>query len=531
MTGLAKKQILGGLGIYFALRFFSYFFSPGTPLYPANPINWIISAGILLLTTYFLLFRDDRGWLIVAAELVLGGAGSFLEIKGISLRTCLLVVSMLIFAVQKIKGKEYKIIITQNKTIIYLLLFIFFSVGISALRGYYLGNEPKLILADAIPYLFFLYYFPLKQLLLSEKFRQTSFAMLIAAIIGNFIFTYFTLAGFSSGIFVLQDSYYHWFRDVASGKITDYGTGFFRILLNEQLLLVPLLIFFIKNVITNKTAPFIPPLIGEGEDGGDSRVRSSSLPLLGGGQGWGYFAGLIAMALLAILTINITRIYLVALAVGILFLFSRQNWKRWLVYSAGAFIFFIMAFTLTHLAATKGKSLGWEYLGLRLQSIALPQTEDSSLSRLLLLPKILEKIKARPLLGNGLGDTITVFSPIFKQNITTPHFDWGYLEIIAEMGIIGLLAWLSLIIYILFSIKKNKAALAALVGLLVINITSPALFHVLGIIFLAYLLCAYDKPSSTPSSRSSISASPSSSSSLTSISSVATFHQSNGSAM
>lgn len=200
------------------------------------------------------------------------------------------------------------------------------------------------------------------------------------------------------------------------------------------------------------------------------------------------FAG---MTMLSVLAINITRIYLVALAVGILFLFSTKNWKRWLAYSAGALIFFILAFSLTHLAATKGKSLGWEYLGLRLQSIATPQTEDSSLSRLLLLPKIVEKIKLRPILGNGLGDTVTVYSPVFKANITTPHFDWGYLEIIDELGIIGLIAWILVIGYLILRIKQNRGLLASVVALLIINITSPALFHVLGIVLITYILSSH----------------------------------------
>src|SRR5262245_17584906 len=88
---LGKKQTLGGLAIYFTLRIFSYFFSPGTPLYSASIINWIISGGISAAAIYFLIKKDQRGWLIIAAEIILGGVGSFLEIKEISLRTILLV--------------------------------------------------------------------------------------------------------------------------------------------------------------------------------------------------------------------------------------------------------------------------------------------------------------------------------------------------------------------------------------------------------------------------------------------------------
>lgn len=390
----------------------------------------------------------------------MGGAGGFLEIKGVSLRTLLLISAMTIFIYHILKNKQFNVI-WSNETILLIFKALFVIVGLSAIRGYYFGHNLKLILADTISYLFLLYYFPLKQLLASEKFRQTAFNMLMAAIIGNFIFIYLTLAGFSSGVFVLQDSYYHWFRDVANGKITDYATGFFRILTNEQLLIVPLFLWLF------------------------SKLKNENIKNL--------FPAICAESLLATLTINITRIYLVALVVGILFLFSVKNWKRWFAYSAGALIFFIMIFTLTHLAATKGKSLGWEYLGLRLQSIAMPQIEDSSLSRMMLLPKILEKIKLHPLLGNGLGDTVTVFSPVFDASITTPHFDWGYLEIIDELGIIGMIMWILVIGYLISKIKQNKGLLASVVALLVINITSPALFHVLGVVLIVYLLAFSQK--------------------------------------
>lgn len=448
--------------IYSIIRIFSYFFSPGTPLYLANPVNWIISFGILAAAVYFLIKKDQRGWLIIAAELILGGAGSFLEIYGIALRTILLVFAMAIFLYHAITEKKWDLFF-ENKPIFYILLAIYTATGLATIRGFYLGNNPKLILADAIPYIFLLYYFPLKQLLLSEGFRRVTFSMLLASALGSFIFTYFTLAGFSSHIFVLQDSYYHWFRDVASGKITDYSTGFFRIITNEQLLLIPLFLYLFAKQLANKHA--------------------SNSKLL----------QIASVLLLAILTINLTRIYFLGLAIGMLFLFSFKNWKRWLAHSAAALLIFLAIFILTHLAATKGKSLGLEYLGLRLQSIAAPQSEDSSLSRLLLLPKILEKIKDKPVLGNGLGDTVAVYSPIFKDSITTPHFDWGYLEILAEMGALGLLAWLSLIVYTLYHIKKYHNFFAPLIALLFINFTSPALFHVMGIVFIVTYL-ANTKP-------------------------------------
>lgn len=444
--------------IYFIIRVFAYYYSPGTPLYSANPVNWLISAGILASAIYFLWKKDYRGWLIIAGEMILGGAGSFFEIKGISLRTLLLIFSMAIFGYQTIREKQWQILF-ENKTILYLLSGIFLIAGVSALRGYYHNHTLGLIIADIIPYFFFLYYFPLKQLITSEKFRQIISRMIISAIIGSFIFTFFTLGGFSLHLFVLQDNYYHWFRDVASGKITEYGFNFYRIVLNEHLLLIPLLLISLGNIINKKV----------------QKIEA-----------------IIPLFLLGILSVNLTRIFILAMGVGLLFLFSKTNWKRWLLYSITTVVGFFLIFTSVHLLASRGQSLGWEFFGLRLQSIAMPQTEDSSLSRLMLLPKILDKIKKYPVLGTGLGDTVTIFSPIFKENITTPHFDWGYLEITAETGIIGMIIWLLLIGYCLLK-TKDWTLRASLLSLLVINLTSPALFHVLGIVLIVFILSQTQK--------------------------------------
>jgi len=118
---------------------------------------------------------------------------------------------------------------------------------------------------------------------------------------------------------------------------------------------------------------------------------------------------------------------------------------------------------------------------------------------MMLLPKIWEKIKTNPILGNGLGDTVTVYSPIFKKEITTSHYDWGYLEIIGEMGILGILIWMALIWLLFKQTKNNQLSLSLLISLLIINITSPALFHVMGVILIIFLLSFLRKQESSDS--------------------------------
>lgn len=444
--------------VYFAVRLFSYTFTPATPLWAQNPINTLVSFFILALSAYWIYKNDERGWYIVAGEIILGGAGGYLSVGGTSLRTCLLISSLSIYFTQKIY-RERKIFFRQLRTWHYLIFILLIAAILSAACGFYHTHSNGAIISDLIPYFFFLYIFPLSDLYLSDKFRELGKQAILASIFGNAILILFTQAGLSAGIFALQDHYYHWYRDVALGKITDLDFHFYRLVLNEHLLLIPLTLYFIGDIIRNKS----------------TKINILALS-----------------SLLFILANNLTRIYMVALAAGTLILFSVKNWKRWLIVSLSAAVGFILIFVATHTIASRGQSFGLEIFGLRLQSIASPQMEDSSLSRLLLLPKILEKIKSDPIIGQGLGDTVTVYSPIFKTNITTPHFDWGYLEIWAEMGLYGLIAWIAFVGYLFYHILKNKdnnknILTAILISFLVINITSPALFHVFGILLIIIL--------------------------------------------
>ncbi len=450
----SKNTITKFVALYFAVRLFSFFFTPATPLLIQNPLNTLVSFLILALATYWIFKKDERGWYIVALEIILGGSGGYLKLGFISLRTALLLVSTTIFFIQKILLTKITLL-KQIKIEHSLILALIGAACLAALRGLYMNHGRSAIFSDFIPYLFLLYYFPLCELWLLDRFRELGKHAIVAAIFGNALMILITQTGLSSGLFILQDNYYHWYRDVALGKITDLNFHFYRLVLNEHLLLIPLALYFLGDIIKNKI----------------NKINISVL-----------------FSLLFILANNLTRIYIVALAVGTLALFSFKKWKRWLAVSILTTIGFMLIFVIIHTLASRGQSFGLEIFGLRLQSIASPQMEESSLSRLLLLPKILEEIKLHPILGSGLGDSITVYSPIFKTNIITPNFDWGYLEILAEMGLYGLTAWIFFIIYINYKIYKTKYLdnsqifLAILYSFLIINITSPGLFHVFGIL-------------------------------------------------
>lgn len=457
-----KKYLWSLILVYYGARFFSYWFSPETPLFSANPLNTIASLFILFLTCVWLVQGNEKGWLIIAGEIILGGGGNLFDIAGISLRTYLLVLSLTVFFVLNLKNKNLASIFSRNKTANYLIGALFLTAILSAGRAFLLGHSPRLIWADFSPYLFLGYFFPLQSLLTSEKFKNFIYHAFLAFALGNAGFILFTFFGFNQEIFLLQGTYYHWFRDVALGKITDLGGGFFRLVLNEHLWLVPLILFFTNELIKE-----------------NKKIK--------------YFT----LAVLFVLAISITRIYILALIVGLLFLFNKQNWKKWLKISVLTGVIFLTLFSAINLFASGGKNSGLDLLGLRLHSVARPASEDSAFSRVLLLPNIFSKIKNNFIWGTGLGDTVTAYSPVFQKDITTPHFDWGYLEILAEMGLLGFLAWIAIIFYLLFlSWQKcsfNPLFLAITVGILIMNITSPILFHSLGILTVVGLLAILNK--------------------------------------
>jgi hypothetical protein len=456
------KNICIFLGIYLGLRFISFFFPPTTVLDKGSIFNTLFSLAIVCVTSYFLLKKNNLGWYIITTEIILGGAGNFFDLWGVSLRTTLLLLSLMIFFTTH-PIKEWVNIINENKKFSIILAILYAVVLMSVARGWYFSHSLSAIFSDSLPYLFLLYYFPFKKLLKTEQFDKFAFQCVLAAIIGNFIFIIFTFFAFSANIFHLQDTYYHWFRDVANGKITDLGYNFYRIVINEHLLLVPIyLLLFFK-------------LLRKNSDEYKKYLQIAALLILG------------------ILAISLTRIYFLALVVGLITLFQFADWKRWLFFSTSTICVFMILFIALHTTASRGQSLGLELFGLRIQSIASPDIEQSSLSRKILLPKIMEKIKKNPLLGNGLGDSVTIFSPVVNKEITTPQFDWGYLEIIDELGVVGLVGWVLLITLLINQIRlcrNNKprihstALYSSLGSLLVINLTSPALFHVFGIILI-----------------------------------------------
>ena len=203
-----------------------------------------------------------------------------------------------------------------------------------------------------------------------------------------------------------------------------------------------------------------------------------------------------------VIMLNFSRIYFIGLALGFIILAIKQNLKRWFCVSAIVAASIFVMFTTTHFIASRGQSTGLELLGVRMGGVTAPIDELSGAIRMALLPDIWRTIKLHPWLGSGLGTTVSFVHPMTKVLETRTQFDWGYLEMWAELGILGTLAYVIFLLTILSSLALSayltnsqtnpmfRGLLAGGVALFVINITTPALFQGFGVLYFVFIVIA-----------------------------------------
>lgn len=480
-------------------------------------VNQIFTAILVACFAYVCVKKLPLAWTVLVAEFLLDGSGRFFELSGLLLRTWFLVIFVTVWIAESVR-KQFVIPVEASHTTVgersgepalsdsrmgipfhisketlwqllkgfpplhsplwrgrfgrndkyslprIILVFIglfTISLAFSVLNGFFRHNMPIYIFQDITLYLFLFLLFPALEF--QKEISDPLIKIAKGYILGSAAFSFITFFIYSGGIGILPDAYYHWFRNVAGGKITDLGSNFFRVVLPEHLIIVPVILvlasFLMRDIKNKKLWLFL--------------VLSSF-----------------------VLALNFTRIYFIGLAAGMIFLAYRQNFKRWLVVSATSALCVIVLFAGTHLAASSGQSLGLELLGVRFAGVAAPAGDVSGAIRLAILPNAVEIIKQRPWLGSGLGTMVTFISPVTNQPESRTQFDWGYLEMIAELGIIGTVSYLALLLLILYSVWRKafsnadteqnfllRGLLAGGITLFFINITTPALFQGFGVLF------------------------------------------------
>lgn len=464
---MKQIKIAGKLSFYtfLAFLFFSLLSFLGFLYSNVETVGFFLFIILAVILTFWKL---EYGIFLVLFEMFIGFDGHLFEFKNLSVRLALFVIVMTIWFFKKIIKKERFVFVKTNlfKPFAFLVFFVFLGSWLGLIKG----NNQSLIFADTSSWLFLFLIFPLFEVIKDKKNIQRMFQMLSGAIAGVGTLTIFSLILFNTGLEIWGGPFYTWVRKYALGKIVHVQSGFFRVMFSSQLLV--LFYFLIILALLSSSDKFIE-------------------------KRWLIFLSLLSGA---VIIIRYTRIFWIAVAVAFLFLCLKleMSRKRKFIFAFLVIIILLLEALTIFSLCSRGKA-GLSLATQRIETIVKPEEEISSQSRLELLSPIILKIKKYPILGSGLGTKVSYFDPQIQKIKTTPHLDWGYLEIWTELGIFGFLVYLWFFSSLCWQgwkvIKKTKGfyrrltlgLLSGLVGLAVTGLTGPFIFYPLGILYL--LLC------------------------------------------
>ncbi len=515
--------------LYNRLNQISYFKATLVFLFIAELLSffaWLLPefnllAFIIIAVLVFVLSLKNLLWglYIAIAELIVGSQGYLFAFnyEGISISIRIGIFMAVFFAWLISLADKHKISVYWQNLKKFKLFTPFLVLAIiilwALLWGYLRGNNFANIFFDFNNWLFFLYLFPLLDVVFifnSERpsnhpfwyqLSQVATAALIWLIIKSFLFLYIFSHNFSWALPEL----YRWIRDTRVGEITQFSDNFHRVFLQSHIYtLVGFLMLwpqFIKHLKREKLKAF--------------NKLYFVLPI---------FA-------LSVIFLSFSRSLWVGLvsAMGIYFLFliyyfykkqislklqAKSLIANFFIFISICLVSIAMLFVILNLPPAKSA----EDLG-RLIEQRATQVEEAGSSRINMLGPIAQGIKKHPIIGSGFGATLTYRSldPRVLQSTagasgeyTTYAFEWGYLDMWLKFGLAGLLVYAYLIYAILKGLyhridinqiihtnnsyaKGNNynfvylGLLLSLVALIFVNIFTPYLNHPLGIGYLLLL--------------------------------------------
>ncbi|MBU1179480.1 O-antigen ligase family protein, partial [Patescibacteria group bacterium] len=415
------------------------------------------------------LWKREYALYLVFLELCLGSFGYLLTLSAgglnLPIRMLFFLIIMALWAYDLISSK-FKKLPRSNMVFSLGIFFIVWLFGI--LQGYLRGHNPANIFFDANSYLYLLLLLPaLTYIDTKEKTKELIKVVLAGgAVLASFTFVLFLIFIKSQNLGFLE-ILYKWVRDFRIGELTSLKNGAYRIFIQSQIyLLAGFLLLAIKYLY--------------------GKIK------------FGRFVVLTALFSGAIY-ISLSRSLWVGLIAGILVLFGLLIYTKYktppllrggmrglgrkilTVILAGVLGVLIVASFIPKDASMLGNrfKIGESALSTRVEQ----------------LKPLIPAIKANLIFGYGFGKTLTFksFDPrvttILKTGeYTTYAFEWGYLDIVLKIGVLGLLIYLYFIWTIVWALfKKLKTdwrcmwALSILAALLATHIFTPYLNHPLGI--------------------------------------------------
>lgn len=460
----------------------------------------------LLIFIPLTIYRLEYGVLAVLAELVIGSKGYLFDFNfqnfSLSIRIALWLSVMTVWFVKEtaefIKDKEKKPNLLKKVNLIFqgsnkFFAILFAAIILSGIIGIFKHNNDAYIFDEFKRWTYFLFIFPLLKVAKSESAKEKISSIVFAGISWLCLETLLLLFIFSHGMQDLIIPIYRWIRTTGVGEITNIQGGFYRIFFQSHIyvllfLFVPLIII-VKKINHHKLLEILK-------------------------QKNFFISFLILTLFLTITLISLSRSFWVGLAAGFIltasYLFRagikekqkaivlmNKQINLAIVILSALILSLMLIFALVKFPYPKPTG-GFDATNIFTERAT--ETNEAAIgSRWSLLPKLWDKISAAPILGQGLGSTVTYKTQdprVLEKNpdgdYTTYSFEWGWLDIWLKLGIFGLLSYISVLVMMIYELKIYKDGsdylpIASAIGILVlavINIFTPYLNHPLGIGFL-----------------------------------------------
>lgn len=460
-------------------------------------INYIFFF-LILLSFLFISFYDFKlSIYLFLAEVFLNSMGYlfYFENSGfkISLRISLWLLLMAIFLTKLLidffKDRKKVLGIFKNlvfgRNLLYLSFFLLFSFAFGLVRN---GFSDSFF--DFNSWFYFIAILPIFYTIyqLNKEEKEIFWKNLILIFFSISLYTLFKsllfLFLFSHDLRPIISDLYSWTRVYALGEITNMGNGFYRVFFQNQIFLFLGFCFSFVLFLFEK------------------------------GKGKKVFLFLISSLFLSVIVLSFSRSFWVGLVLVFLSLllivwykFDFKTSLKTIFYGFLSLVFSVLLIFIT-------VKFPWPKPGgtFNIESLSdranVTSNESAISSRWALLDSMKNDIQSNFLLGRGFGARIEYISsdPRVLQNspdgkYSTYAFEWGWLDILLKMGIVGFSVYLWLIF--LFSKKtllsyfdKNNyfylSIFLSILGLSAVNFFTPYLNHPLGISFLILLILFFD---------------------------------------
>ena len=407
---------------------------------------------------------------IIIADLVLGGAGRYIVIGGISARMMIFGITLLILGVQIFTRYKGKIVYTKLY-IPYTLLFISFVIStIIGLKNNSLSNV-LLTLSGYTYFLFFIYFI--------QNVRTKDFAVrlfiffnrLVVIVSCVSIFLYIML--FIYGVFFYA-LYNQVLIDNGFGALGIMGTRLPRVFLKCSVFIPMSLIYFISEYLMG------------------NENKSINLTVI----------VLLFLGLLSTETIGFWITFLFGAIILIVVIRKSINKRKMIILFSIFFCFSLGYSSFYKFASTAHINIYDNTPDAALQRNIIESRlnkDDKSTSIKIEQAKVLVAVSSKHILfGNGIGKIVPI--DVGTTHRVSTRFEIMWLELLMNNGLFGVIAYLALIAYILkiiifnilrYDIETTNISISVSIGLImmvIINFSNPFLNNPIGIGYV--ILCA-----------------------------------------